>query len=793
MACGALALTGALSLSGTRLALATACDVIPGISPPNTSFGVLATTDDSNDRRWTVSQPYWIAVGAIANDPTDDFDINVFNNTQNANLPCYTGPLGTSSRGAGQTDFVVGDFNHNPNNTYVNTVTCYSGNCDGQVRGHQVWRDGDFFSVDGPPQILTLPSLADRVVKIWDIYLVQGTTYHFRFQPTGDNQPMLLLFRNPSGGVFWTGRYGAEFETANCVTNYTAPSTGYYGMVVVSDRYSVNPVSIILAVTTAPACPCPTLLADGVPVAISPGSTEATYGMATDFGLLLAAGVRSPSDWDLLEGKGSGVDVGCVDIQGVYSGLVPPKADVVVGDFVSGTFPDTFGVKALRYSGSDGATLELSVSPGVIESNALRMFGYMTADQVVRSWNLYMQQGITYSIRFFPGTADIKLLLYGNPSQLPSFWQTRVDAMLETTASTTFTAPYTGYYGLVLVKDDAPIGDYDLAYGYCTTPRALTTKVPVQDFDPVYPGEFKPYFSFNQQGAHWAAASVCGLYADWDIAQYGQASGNSWPECLGAAGALSNGVQGVDVIAGDFHYNPTGTYFLHSYPTDVDDQWGYTEWDAGSGALQVNPLQPVQVNMTGSIGADRLWCYEAYLFGGFPYTLVFTNSGLSDARVLLFENPGTAPYFAPRSSAILSTNTNATFTPAKTGWHGVVVVNQDDNSGTFTLSLLSSVVAVGGEPAPERDELSAVAPNPAHGPLRIDYALARPSQVSFEVLDLAGRVVRRIPASATGAGRWSQAWDGRGGSGQELAGGVYMLRMRVDGRTVATRKIMRIN
>jgi hypothetical protein len=123
----------------------------------------------------------------------------------------------------------------------------------------------------------------------------------------------------------------------------------------------------------------------------------------------------------------------------------------------------------------------------------------------------------------------------------------------------------------------------------------------------------------------------------------------------------------------------------------------------------------------------------------------------------------------------------------------VVVVNQDDNSGTFTLSLLSSVVAVGGEPAPERDELSAVAPNPAHGPLRIDYALARPSQVSFEVLDLAGRVVRRIPASATGAGRWSQAWDGRGGSGQELAGGVYMLRMRVDGRTVATRKIMRIN
>ena len=655
-----------------------------------------------------------------------------------------------------------------------------------------MWRDGDFFTVDGPPQFVTLPSLADRVVKIWDIYLQQGTTYHFRFQPTGDNQPMLLLFRNPTGGVFWTGRYGAEFETANCVTNYTAPSTGYYGMVVVSDRYSVNPVSIILAVTTAPACPCPTLLANGVPVSISSGSTEATYGVATDFGLLLAAGVRSPSDWDLMEGHGVGVDVGCPDAPGAYSYLVPPKADVVAGDFIHGAYPDTFGVKALRYSGSDGATLELAVSPGAIESNALRLFSYMTADDVVKAWNIYLEQGITYSFRFFPGSTNMKMLLFNNPNQLSSFWQTRADAVLETGASTTYTAPNTDYYGLVLVKDDATITDYDLAYGYCNTPRALTTKTPLQDFDPIYPGDFKPYFSFNQQGAHWSAASVYGFYADWDIAQYGQASGNPWPECLGAAGALSNGVQGVDVIAGDFHYNPTGTYYLHSYPTDINDAYGFTEWDAGSGTLHLN-AQPVQVNMAGAVSADRLWCYEAFLDAGIQYTLVFTNSGSSDARALIFENPGAAPYFAPRSSAIVSANTNAPFTPAKTGWHGVVVVNQNDQPGTFTISILNSVAAVNDEPAPARNELSAVAPNPAHGPLRIDYALSRASQVSFEVIDLAGRVVCRIPAAGTGAGRWSQAWDGRSGSGQALAGGVYLLRMRVDGHTVATRKIMRLN
>ena len=778
-------------------AFATPCNVIPGISPANTPFYALATTDDSNDRRWTPGQPYWIAVGAIAFNPSDDFDVNVFNNTQNANLPCYTNPLGVSSRPAGQTDFVVGDFNHNPYAEYVNNVICYSGACDGQQRGVQVWRDGGLvFGVDTGPQVITLPALADRVVKIWDIYLLQGSTYHFRFQPTvGDNQPKLLLFRNPTGGVFWTGRYGAEFETANCVTNYTAPSTGYYGMVVVSDRYSTNPVSITLEVTTGPACACPPIIAGSAPQIIPPGATQFDAGLENLYGYDWVVGVRSTSDWDIQGGETApGPDAGCMTTIQRTSTLLPPKTDFLLAERPYTQYaPDTFAVRAVRYSGSDGATLNSAPLLGT-DSNAPGHTGYVNSIEIGKGWITYLWQDTTYSIRFFPG-GDVKLLVFDHLAESNSGWHSRADAVLETSSSTSYTAPRYGVYGFVLVNDDGGIDNYDFAFGFCNSVRPLISKQPLDAFDPIYPGEHKPYFSFNQQASHWAAACVYGSSGlDWDIAQYGQSTGSPWPECLGAPGALSNGVVGADVIAGDFHHVPTGSYYLHSYRAGVNDQVpGYTEWDSGSGALQINPAQPTHVNVSGLNYSDRLWCYEAYLFGGFPYTLSFLAAGAASLRALVFENPGTAAYWAPRSAAILSTGATTSFTPASTGWHGIVVVNDNEQAGSFDLSLQSSVVATDAAAAPTRTELGAVAPNPAHGPLRIDYALSRSAQVSFEVLDLAGRVVCRIPAEASGAGRWSQVWDGRSNSGQSLAGGVYLLRMQVNGHTVATRKVMRLN
>ena len=773
------------------------CDLIPGISAANTTYGVFALsgTDNLNDRRWTVSQNYWVAVGAIADNPNDDFDVGVYANTYNpSSPPCFIPLLATSSRPAGQTDFVVGDFNHNPFAEYVNTVTCYSGQCDGQVRGRQVWRDGDIFYADAAPQVLTLPLFADRVVKIWDIYLLQGTTYHFRFQPTGDTQPKLLLFRNPTGGVHWTGRYGAEFESANCVTNYTAPSTGWYGMVVVNDRFSTNPVSITLAVTTGLACACPGFLADGVPESIAPGATQFDAGVDDPFIQFWAIGVRSTSDWDLYGGDSApGPDAGCISTYQGSSVLSPPKADVLLADrFLAYPPPDTFAVRALRYSGSDGATLEATTGL-VLDSNAPSLVKYINADGVVDTWLAYLDADTTYSIRFFP-SGDIKLLLFEHLTESLS-WQSRAFAALETSTSTTYTAPRFGVYAFVLVKDDGGIDNYDFGFGFCNSPRPLTSKVPLGNYDPVYPAEYKPYFSFNQKGAHWAAACVYGAGGlDWDIAQYAQPSGSAWPVCLGASGALSNGVVGADVIAGDFHYVPTGAYYLHSYLAGVNlSPAGYTEWDAGSGPLPINPPQPTHVNMAGGASSDRLWCFEAYLNAGLSYTLTFAHSGIASPRALVFENPGTAPYWAPRSAAILSVNSTTAFIPSTTGWHGIVVVNDNEGSGSFDLSITSPVVSAESPAAPTHDELTAVAPNPAHGPLRIDYALSHPAAVDWEVVDLAGRRVARISGVATAAGRWSQPWDGLDGDGHALSGGVYWLRMNVDGRTVATRKILRLN
>src|SRR5207249_3625496 len=54
------------------------------------------------------------------------------------------------------------------------------------------------------------------------------------FNPSGNVRGHMLLFRNPTGGVYWAGRSSAVFDVTTS-TNFTAPTSGYYGVVVLND------------------------------------------------------------------------------------------------------------------------------------------------------------------------------------------------------------------------------------------------------------------------------------------------------------------------------------------------------------------------------------------------------------------------------------------------------------------------------------------------------------------------------------------------------------------------------
>jgi hypothetical protein len=69
-------------------------------------------------------------------------------------------------------------------------------------------------------------------------------------------------------------------------------------------------------------------------------------------------------------------------------------------------------------------------------------------------------------------------------------------------------------------------------------------------------------------------------------------------------------------------------------------------------------------------------------------------------------------------------------------------------------------------------------PNPSAGPVRILLNLAEPSSVHAVIMDVAGRVVRRLEVAETPAGRVALLWDGRDDRGRALPGGSYWARVQ---------------
>jgi len=62
--------------------------------------------------------------------------------------------------------------------------------------------------------------------------------------------------------------------------------------------------------------------------------------------------------------------------------------------------------------------------------------------------------------------------------------------------------------------------------------------------------------------------------------------------------------------------------------------------------------------------------------------------------------------------------------------------------------------------------------------------------VGFEVVNIAGRVVARVPERTYAAGPGQAAWEGRDADGGRIAPGLYFVRMRVTGAIVGGGKLI---
>lgn len=84
----------------------------------------------------------------------------------------------------------------------------------------------------------------------------------------------------------------------------------------------------------------------------------------------------------------------------------------------------------------------------------------------------------------------------------------------------------------------------------------------------------------------------------------------------------------------------------------------------------------------------------------------------------------------------------------------------------------------------------AVSPNPSLSMTRMSFDLPRESNVTLAVYDLAGRRVHTVVDGSRAAGRYQEAWDGRGDGGRAMAG-VFFVRLDAGGET-RTQRLVRI-
>jgi hypothetical protein len=81
-------------------------------------------------------------------------------------------------------------------------------------------------------------------------------------------------------------------------------------------------------------------------------------------------------------------------------------------------------------------------------------------------------------------------------------------------------------------------------------------------------------------------------------------------------------------------------------------------------------------------------------------------------------------------------------------------------------------------------------PNPFSGGTRLAFSVARPSEVSLEIYDLAGRRIRHLIATALPAGRHNAHWDGRDDRGAPVASGLYHARLAIGDWSATKRMLM---
>ena len=716
------------------------------------------------------SAVYW---SAVAVQSSADWDIQVGTNAGGTAAPqCIGNVTATSSLPSGVADFVVGDFNHSPLGTYYVRTHEYAGN----VNASTEWYGGSqLLRVNAP----LLDKVVDpgQLVEAYDVYLEAGRTYRFRYLSLSG----LLkgfVFRNPGTGPYFAGRNDAELGLGTFYdTDYLAPTSGFYGIVIACDtggggEYWVQVTS----------CTTPVVLADKIPVTTTNGNDY--YAFTTGAPRWGAIGVKYETAQrgihTYTSPTGSAIP-NCMNGELAYSGQTGDN--FTVGD-MRFTPPATYysHVEYLDFDQNAVAHVKWDSGDGRIVPNDNN---WTVQSEDVADWlhvyDVRLQSGVSYIVDLTttPSVIPPCVYFYGNPGN-GAYWSTIASPLARTVCSSlTVTTASTDDFGAVVFDWNGEPATSSLRLRGCPPPTPLVSGAPAFT-------DAEGFFSVAPSVPYWSAMGVRSTTSDWDIEADQTGTGGDYGVCFTNPLTASTGVGQVDFVVGDFNTggNPFGTYYLRPYRYSGSTP-GLAEWDGGADLISVGAA-PVHRAETA---ADVLECWDVFLEAGKTYTIYLKHDVGVNAKVDLFRSLN-APYWAPRSSHVYEGSSTGTFVAPATDYYGLVMVNDNGGTGSVDVGVyLPGTLAVGAAGEPLQDALTSIAPNPGRGIVRMQYALSEGGRASFDVVDMAGRIVSHVEDGDRAAGSWSVAWTGAAPDGRHLPAGLYFVRMKVAGRVVATRRV----
>jgi hypothetical protein len=231
-----------------------------------------------------------------------------------------------------------------------------------------------------------------------------------------------------------------------------------------------------------------------------------------------------------------------------------------------------------------------------------------------------------------------------------------------------------------------------------------------------------------------------------------------------SGGSFNNNAHAAQGWINLMYYDPNSP--VATYGTCFDGNHSYSGTGFLSGFVAPGGDYPTSFTTTFPVGV--------------PLTMILSLSASGGTYVGLDNAPGSAEAnlsaeIGDASGHVMDLPTG--FTVNCPSW-GIV-----DNQ----LGLVAAV-----EPGvPTSSRFVGLSPNPTTGAATLTFALAREGAVDARVLDLAGRVVHRLSATRFTAGTHTLTWDGRDDNGQDVAPGVYFVRLGLE-RGSLTRRVVRV-